>query len=265
MNFNPNIVEKYLGETPIPLALERALEGEIYKTLPFVRPILDLGCGEGLFAKIVFAEKIDTGIDPNPKELKRAKDLGAYNELICCWGDSIPRPDQSYATIFSNSVMEHIPDIQPVFKEVYRLLMPGGSFYMTVPSDRFDEYTIGYQLPRLVGLSKLAQRYKTFFNRFWRHFHAYSKTEWATQAKRGGFLVEEVYSYEGKALCLINDLLVPFSIGSFLLKKTTNRWSLFPGIRYLALFPLAVIIKPWLKKNIRVNEGGLVFMRLSKR
>ena len=76
MIFNPNILEKYLGETPIPLALERALEGEIYQSLPFERPILDLGCGEGLFAKIVFAEKIDTGIDPNPKELKRAEDFG---------------------------------------------------------------------------------------------------------------------------------------------------------------------------------------------
>jgi SAM-dependent methyltransferase len=265
MKFNRNIAERYCGEAPIPLALERALEGEIYKTLPFIRPILDLGCGEGLFAKIVFAEKIDTGIDPNPKELKRAGDFGAYNELICCWGDSIPRPDQSYATIYSNSVIEHIPDIQPVFNEVYRLLKPGGSFYMTVPSDRFDEYTIGYQLLSLVGLSKLAQRYKTFFNRFWKHHHAYTLTKWATLAKQNGLLVEETFLYDGKALCLMNDFLAPFSVASFLLKKTINRWSLFPSIRYLALFPLAVILKPWLQKNIRLNDGGLVFMRLSKR
>lgn len=264
MNFNPNILAKYLGEAPIPLALERSLEGEIYKTLPFVRPILDLGCGEGLFAKIVFVEKIDTGIDPNPEELKRAAILGAYKELICCWGHSIPRPDQSYATIYSNSVLEHIPDIQPVLKEVYRLLKSGGSFYITVPSDRFDEYTVGYQLLSIVGLRRLAQKYKTFFNRFWRHYHAYSLRKWAALAKKNGFFVEETFLYDGKALCLMNDFLAPFSVASFLLKKTINRWSLFPGIRYLFLYPLAVILKPLLQKNICLNKGGLVFLRLSK-
>jgi SAM-dependent methyltransferase len=264
MNFNPNIVAKYLGETPIPLALERALEGEIYKTLPFIRPILDLGCGEGLFAKIVFAEKIDTGIDPNPKELKRAEDLGGYHELICCWGESIPRPDQSYATIFSNSVMEHIPDIHPVFREVYRLLKFDGAFYMTVPSDLFEQYTIGYQLLNFIGLNDCAKNYKAFFNRFWRHYHAYSLADWAKQAEKNGFVVKEIFSYDGKRLCLINDLLAPFAIVSFCLKKITNRWSLLPRIRYLALSPLAMLLKPWLQKNQRLKDGGLVFMRLTK-
>ena len=217
-----------MGEAPIPLALERALEGEIYKTLPFVRPILDLECGEGLFAKIVFAEKIDTGIDPNPKELERAKDLGGYHELICCWGQSIPRPNHSYATIFSNSVMEHIPDIHPVFREVYRLLKSDGAFYVTAPSDLFDQYTIGYQLLNFIGLIGCAKKYKAFFNRFWRHYHAYSLAEWARQAEINGFVIKEIYSYDGKMLCLINDLLAPFSVISFVLKKITNQWSLFP-------------------------------------
>ena len=262
MIFNPNILEKYLGETPIPLALERALE--IYQSLPFERPILDLGCGEGLFAKIVFAEKIDTGIDPNPKELKRAEDFGGYDELICCWGESIPRPDQSYATIFSNSVMEHIPDIHPVFREVYRLLKSGGSFYMTVPSDLFDQYTIGYQLLKFIGLNDCANKYKAFFNRFWHHYHAYTSAEWANQAEKNGFVVKEIFSYNGKTLCLFNDLLAPFSLLSFCLKKITNRWSLLPRVRYLALSPLATLLKPWLEKNQRLKEGGLVFMRLTK-
>jgi SAM-dependent methyltransferase len=264
MIFNQNILEKYLSETPIPLALERGLEGEIYKTLLFARPILDLGCGEGLFAKIVFAEKIDTGIDPNPKELKRAEDLGGYHELICCWGDSIPKPDQSYSTIFSNSVMEHIPDIKPVFREVYRLLKSNGSFYMTVPSDLFDQYTIGYQLLNLFGLNECAKKYKSFFNRFWRHYHAYSLAGWARQAEINGFVVKELYSYDSKTLCLINDLLAPFSVVSFVLKKITNQWSLLPGIRYLFFSPLAALIKPWIAKNKRLKQGGLIFMRLAK-
>lgn len=255
---------RYLGEAPIPLALERTLEGNIYKTLPFKRPILDLGCGEGLFAKLVFGEKIDLGIDPNPKELKRAKELGGYSELIRCWGESIPRPDQSFATIYSNSVMEHIPDIHSVFQEVYRILRSDGVFYMTVPSDLFDQYTIGYQLLEMFGLHRFAKIYKKFFNNFWRHYHAYSLADWAKQAEKNGFVVKEIFSYDGKNLCLMNDLLAPFSIVSFCLKKITNRWSMLPKIRYLAFSPLAILLKPWLEKNQRLKEGGLVFIALTK-
>src|SRR2546428_6343193 len=118
--------------------LFRSLECRIYSGLVFERPILDIGCGDGVHAKVLFAEKIDTGIDPNERELERAAELGAYVELIACRGDAIPKPDWAYRTIFSNSVLEHIPDLRPVLKEAHRLLMPGGRFYFTVPSPNFE-------------------------------------------------------------------------------------------------------------------------------
>lgn len=92
---------------------------------------MDIGCGEGLFAKNVFAEKIDTGVDLYSRELDRARELDAYEELIQTKGNAIGKPSGSYKTVFSNSVPEHIPDIEPVFGEVYRLLAPRGKFYVT--------------------------------------------------------------------------------------------------------------------------------------
>src|SRR5579872_4953725 len=108
MRLNDEFFKNFLLEAPLPLALERTLECKILSTQKFQRPILDIGCGEGIFAKKLFNEKIDVGIDPNPSELERAQSYDAYDELIQCWGDQIPKKDGTFNTILSNSVMEHI-------------------------------------------------------------------------------------------------------------------------------------------------------------
>ena len=136
-----SVILEYISMAPLALAFERIVECRILSNKKFEHPLLDLGCGEGLFAKILFAEVIDTGVDPNARELSRAKELGAYKELIKCYGDKIPKPDGSYRTILSNSVIEHIPDIDPIFKEALRLLAPGGHMYITVPTNHFEKYT----------------------------------------------------------------------------------------------------------------------------
>ena len=105
MEFNRDFLRRYMSVAALALAFERVLECRILSFMPFERPILDFGCGEGLFAKMLFAEKVDTGIDPNPKEIERARELDIYLELIVCKDDRIPKPDGHYRTIFSNSVV----------------------------------------------------------------------------------------------------------------------------------------------------------------
>lgn len=264
MKFNEKILEGYLSLAPVPLAFERFLEARIYQRHSFRRPILDIGCGEGLFAKVVFGEKIDTGIDPNPRELDRARVLEAYEELIECTGDAIGKPDGHYNTIFSNSVLEHIPDVGPVLREAHRLLAHGGKFYVTVPSNRFDEYSVVNQTLCAVGLRGLADKYRSFFNRFWRHYHCYTPEGWSTLAQQTGFTVTEIHTYGTKRICLLNDFLVPFSLVSFVMKKLTNRWVLFPGLRRLVMMPVAMAGHRVLEGGDTAREGGLVFMELTR-
>jgi len=264
MKFNENILELYLSVAPIPLAFERFLEARIYQRHVFRRPILDIGTGEGLFAKVVFGERIETGIDPNPRELARAREFQAYDELIECKGDAIDKPDGYYNTVFSNSVLEHIPEIEPVFRETHRLLAGNGKFYVTVPSHRFDEYTVVNQALCAIGLHGPAGKYRSFFNRFWRHYHCYTPEGWSSLAKRTGFTVSEIHTYSTKRICLLNDFLAPFSIISFVIKKLTNRWVLFPGLRRLVMMPVAMAGHRLLKGGDRTPDGGLVFMELTK-
>ncbi len=264
LRFRENILLEYISMAPLPLAFERSVEGEIFAGLRFERPILDLGCGEGLFAKLVFAEPIETGIDPNPRELAKARAYGSHAQLIQCSGNDIPMSDASYKTIFSNSVLEHIPEIEPVLAEVHRLLATGGRFYLTVPSDNFAHFTLGYQILTSLGLDQLANRYQSWFNSFWRHYHFYSIEQWKNLAGKSGFEIIKAYRYDSKSLCLLNDCLVPLSIFGFIMKKLINQWTLVPRFRRIAFYPVFWLARPFITQSTQDEKGGLIFMMLSK-
>ena len=73
--------------TPAPLAIERSHECDILPRQLFEHPILDVGCGDGLFSYCLFDEKLDTGIDPRTEELAHAQRYLGYEELIATTGD----------------------------------------------------------------------------------------------------------------------------------------------------------------------------------
>ena len=267
LKFKTNFFERYLLVAPLPLAIERAWECEIQSQYNFHRPVLDVGCGEGIFAWGLMAENIDVGIEPNGRELHRAREVDLYDELIKCCGDNIPKPDQSFQTIFSNSVMEHIPDIEPVLEEVHRLLKDDGIVYLTLPTDKFDHYSWGYQILSSFGLRSLASKYLNSFNRFWAHYHFYNKSDWESIFERCGFKISDHFEYGSKTQCLFNNFASPLCFFSFVVKKVTNRWFLFPKLRsvivclvYLPLFNSFARLEKQLD-----GHGGLVFFALEKK
>ncbi|HEY3323053.1 MAG TPA: class I SAM-dependent methyltransferase [Planctomycetota bacterium] len=258
-------MQDYLALAPSALALERILEWRIYARLSFPRPVLDVGCGEGLFAHVLFSEPVDAGIDPNSRELERAREWGSYSELIHGFGDKIPKQDNTFQTVFSNSVLEHIPDLPPVLKEIHRVLAPGGCFYLTVPSHRFEEFNWPVQFLNALSLTGLSQRYRRFFNRFWRHHTAQELPKWKALLEEHGFLVESAQYYGTKKSCLLNDALVPPGMIGLLTKKLTNKWTLCPAFRRLYLAPLIPIFRNMNANAVGIDEGGLVFLSARKK
>ena len=53
-----------LRELPYFRALIRAVEAAYYQDYPLEEPTLDVGCGDGHFARITFEKPIQVGIDP---------------------------------------------------------------------------------------------------------------------------------------------------------------------------------------------------------
>jgi SAM-dependent methyltransferase len=265
MKFMNDLLLRYASVAPLALAFERYFECNIFLNLPLERPILDLGCGEGLFANILFVEKIDTGIDPNPRELKRARQLDSYVELIQCFGDKIPKPDGSYKTVFSNSVLEHIPDISPVLEEGRRLLSVGGTFYFTVPSDKFDRYSVINSILTTFGLDLWASNFRKLYNHFWKHYHYYSLEKWEKLISAHGFEISQSFEYDPEHICRLNDFLAPFGFFSYVIKKLTNRWVLFPSLRRLLIKPFIPGLLKAFGNWHHAEKGGLVFIAAKKK
>lgn len=264
MKFHNDVLLRYASIAPLALAFERTLECRIYQRLPFERPILDLGCGDGVFAKVLFDEPIDTGVDPDPRELACARRLGTYGELLPCAGDAVPKSDGSFRTIFSNSVLEHIRDLGPVLNEIHRLLAAGGHFYATVPSDRFERYAIGNRVLAATGLASLAAGYRRRYNRFWKHYHCYPLDTWKALARRAGFEVLEAFPYAPPRICTLNDLLVLSAFPAFVSKRMTGRWVWSPSIRRVMLGLVNGYVRRILDGAERADDGGLIFLRLRR-
>src|SRR6266542_1213851 len=67
-----NYLRAYLRVSPAALAVWRAIEAKHLATVELPRPLLDLGCGFGEFASVVFDEPVDIGLDIRLRDLKMA-------------------------------------------------------------------------------------------------------------------------------------------------------------------------------------------------
>jgi ubiquinone/menaquinone biosynthesis C-methylase UbiE len=94
---------------------------------------LDLGCGHQVFADWMMPEqqellsrmRLAVGIDLDVPSLKAHTGLTAK---FCANLTQIPFRDNSFDVITANMVVEHLDQPEAVFRQVHRLLSPGGIF-----------------------------------------------------------------------------------------------------------------------------------------
>lgn len=97
------------------------------------KTVLDVGCGGGFlteeFAKAGFEV---TGIDPSETSLTCAREHAISGGLAIKYltgrGESIPAESKSSDVVLCCDVLEHVEAIEPVLREVSRVLKPGGAF-----------------------------------------------------------------------------------------------------------------------------------------
>ncbi len=177
---------EFLKIAPLSHALWRSVEAIVFDEVSFKAPVLDLGCGWGEFAGVVF-DKLETGIDINPDDLRHAMNGKRYRNLQ--WADArkLPFKNGSYSTVVSVSVMEHIENAQEVVKEVSRVLKKGGLFVFSVPTPELKNNLLGVSLLRSLGLKDASEKYWDLHKRAFKHVNLQTKEWWEKNLKKSGF------------------------------------------------------------------------------
>jgi SAM-dependent methyltransferase len=177
----------HLRDLPYFRALVRGVEAVYYQVLDLPSPVLDVGCGDGHFASLVFDRKIEVGLDPWFGPIHEAVQRSCYQLLVQSDGAKSPFAEGYFASAFSNSVLEHIPHIDTVLSDTARVLKPGAPFYFCVPNER---YLSELSLSHLLG-----KGYTGWFRRISRVQHADGPQVWNQRLEQAGFRLERWWHY----------------------------------------------------------------------
>lgn len=220
----------YLGlqlqDMPYFRAVLRAVEARFYQDYPLPEPVLDLGCGDGHFATIAFDKPLAVGLDPWTGPVREAAGRRFYRLTIQSPGDRIPFQDASFASAISNSVLEHIPDVQAVLMELARVLRPGGLFLFCVPNHFFLKNLAVSSFFDRLGLQGLGNSYRLIFNRISRHHHCDDPIIWQERLAMAGFSVERWWHYFSPSALHVLEWGHYFGLPSLVCKKLFGRWVL---------------------------------------
>jgi ubiquinone/menaquinone biosynthesis C-methylase UbiE len=94
--------------------------------------LLDLGAGSGRIPEMNFKDKVEVvyGIDPDP-DIKQNSYL---DNAAVGNGESLPYEENTFDVVISDNVLEHLVNPEKVFKEVHRVLKPGGYYLFKTPN-----------------------------------------------------------------------------------------------------------------------------------
>lgn len=252
-----NHLEAYLQAAPISLALERAIEGRWLSSLPLAEPLLDVGCGDGLFAERTFSHPLSVGIDRDPAELAIARSRRAYRALAAGDAALLPFASGTFATVISNSVLEHLADLPGTLAEIRRVLRPSGRFWFSVPSPLYGKLLFHAVLLERLGLRALARRYEDLVNlRLQKNLHCLGIDEWTRLLADAGLRVVEHRSYLPRAVMFANDLGYPLALPAMLWKRRLGRWTLSPALRKPIAALLARALEPVYARPCPAGRGG---------
>ena len=115
--------------------------------------LLDFGCGSKPYKSLfTVSEYVGTDIEVSGHD-HRTEEIDVYYD-----GHTLPFADESFDSIFSSEVFEHVFNLPQILDELHRVLRPGGRMLLTVPFV-WDEHEIPYDFARYTsfGLKHMLQ------------------------------------------------------------------------------------------------------------
>jgi 2-polyprenyl-6-hydroxyphenyl methylase/3-demethylubiquinone-9 3-methyltransferase len=120
------------GLEPSDLELRLAF---LLERVPASAAVLDVGCGEGVFAHALREAGADvTGVEVAREPLRRARERYPGLELRLLDGEARwPLQDGSFDLVWAGEVIEHVADTGACLGEIRRVLRPGGALLLSTP------------------------------------------------------------------------------------------------------------------------------------
>jgi SAM-dependent methyltransferase len=150
---------------------------------------LDLGCGDGRLTRLL-AEEVGglrlVGLDVDPLETALAESDHFYERVHTTSGGRIPEADATFDFVVSVSVMEHIPELEVVLRDVARVLKREGRLITTIPGVGLHSCLRG---PLLPGTTREA--YLRDVDRRVNHLRYWTVAEWESALTAAGLRLVE--------------------------------------------------------------------------
>ncbi len=136
----------------------QSLENDVWRrVIPVDGRILDLACGGGFFSNRLsnlFGEEVEiAGVDLSETVLRKARTDNENIPFLVGRGEKLPFGDQVFDTVLVIAAFEHIEDEpDPVIDEIYRVLKPGGCFYLSIHKPCIDPFIVPAIVKRALTL-----------------------------------------------------------------------------------------------------------------
>jgi SAM-dependent methyltransferase len=202
------------------------------RILAHIKPdsvVLDLGAGAGIVAQMNFrglAKKV-CGVDLDPRVVENPMlDEGRVSDA-----GGIPYGDGLFDVVFSDNVFEHLDNPLMVYKEVARVLKPGGVLLFKTPNKWHYMPTIARVTPHRFHQFVNRLRGRAEVDTFPTRYRTNTKGDVVHLADRAGFSVERIERIEGRPEYL--RMTWPTYLVGLIYERIVNSTSLLAPLRIL--------------------------------
>jgi SAM-dependent methyltransferase len=255
----PSSLDELVAHQPLPHLLWRIAEWRRIVRHDLRNPLLDLGCGDGWFGRMLYVDGVPWGVDLTLPILGKARQRGVYRHVLAADAGRLPFHDATWATVVANSTLEHVVELDDALRDVRRVLQPDGWCYFTVLSESFASMLFHSTWLRRVGARRLAAVYGRWLNHRLAHFHWGDVAVWRKRLARAGLQVVRSEPLLPRSAVALWDVLLPVQ---YFLRRVHR---LLPWYRWLRRQRRAVLVC-WLHRlDMRPEEAGAVWLLVARR
>jgi SAM-dependent methyltransferase len=202
------------------------------RILAYLQPesvVLDLGAGAGIVAQMNFrglpAQMCGVDLDP------RVVDNPMLDEGRMASATGIPYEDNHFDVVFSDNVLEHIEEPLQVFREVARVLKPGGVFLFKTPNKYHYMPVIARLTPHVFHQYINRLRGRAEVDTFPTRYYANTRGDVIRLATEAELLVEQIELIEGRPEYM--RMTWPSYLVGMVYERIVNASELFAMLRIL--------------------------------